>query len=880
LSLNVAAMLTRGVRFGALALALLAGVLVNAVTPAAAGPIAARGGTQSVAYAASSTRSIGLNVPSGAQAGDVLVAAIGVGRNGTNHPVVITAPSGWTLVQRTNDGNQSTLALYTHVLRSGETRYTWSTDAKVGGTAFLAAFGGVDTARPVDVAGGVLVTTTNRPTTPSLTTTVADTQLVAAWHAYDANGTGTTWTPPSGMSELAERTSGGTRSGSVATKPQTTAGATGAQTATTSAVQDRALGALVALRPAGAVPPPPPPSAGGAITVRGPASAAAYASEATRTIAVDAPTGAGAGGVRGAALGFGRSGASRQPTLTAPAGWTLANRTNQGTDAALAVFWHVFAAGETRYSWTTDVTVGGTAFVAAFGGVNPQTPVDAVVGRSQTTSFREVATASVTTSVADTLLLGAWYGYDSGGAGSTWSPPTDMAELGDRNNGGSRSGSLAQRTQAGAGVSGTKTATASTSQDRSLATLMGLRPGTAVADTRAPSITAVAAGTPSSSGTTITWTTDEAADTQVEYGPTTAYGSTTPLDTAKVTSHSATISGLTADRLYNFRVRSRDASGNLAVSANATFRTAAAGGGPTPLIVDTDIFSDADDVGALATAFALQGLGEAQVIAIGVNTRTSRPAVATNSWRCAAAVAQFYRSASVPIGTHLPNNGTETNTDEFVGPCATRAASNTPAPDSAVRVFRRALAQQPDGSVVIAQAGYNGNLSDLLASPADSISSLTGRELVARKVRALVVMGGGYPSRSGENNLQGDIAAAQDVANNWPSRIVWAGYEVGDLIHTGDTISTTHPSTSPVRISYEAFVGPRKWLYSYDLVAVYHAVRADDPSLGLVGPGRNTVTSNGGNQFTMSSSGNQWYLRLNDQQRLEDAIEALLGRQP
>src|SRR5205085_8001729 len=113
---------------------------------------------------------------------------------------------------------------------------------------------------------------------------------------------------------------------------------------------------------------------------------------------------------------------------------------------------------------------------------------------------------------------------------------------------------------------------------------------------------------------------------------------------------------------------------------------------------------------------------------------------------------------------------------DFVGPCAARAAASTPTPDTAVNVYRRALVGQPDGSVVMISAGYLENLSALLNSPADTISSLTGRQLIAAKVKSLNVMGGGYPSRVRENNLAGNPAAAQDVATNWPTKLVWAGY--------------------------------------------------------------------------------------------------------
>jgi inosine-uridine nucleoside N-ribohydrolase len=268
--------------------------------------------------------------------------------------------------------------------------------------------------------------------------------------------------------------------------------------------------------------------------------------------------------------------------------------------------------------------------------------------------------------------------------------------------------------------------------------------------------------------------------------------------------------------------------------------------GAVGLIVDTDMFSSADDVGALATAFGLQLRGEANVLAVTVNTRTSRPTVARNSWRCVAAINSFYGAAGIPIGTHKPDDGTATNIVDWAGPCASLAPSSTPTPGAAVDVLRRTLAGQPDHSVVIASAGYFGNLSDLLNSPGDAISPLSGRDLVALKVNRLVSMGGGYPSRSGETNLSGDPAAASNVASNWPTKIVWSGYEVGDAIHTGQTISSTHPSLSPVRKAYEAFVGPNNWIYSYDLTAVYHAVRPQDTQLSEVGPGTNAVNSSGG----------------------------------
>ena len=72
---------------------------------------------------------------------------------------------------------------------------------------------------------------------------------------------------------------------------------------------------------------------------------------------------------------------------------------------------------------------------------------------------------------------------------------------------------------------------------------------------------------------TISWTTDEKATGQVEYGLTTSYGSQTALNTAKLTSHSSNLSGLTPSTVYHYRVKSIDGTNNLAVSTDQTFTT-------------------------------------------------------------------------------------------------------------------------------------------------------------------------------------------------------------------------------------------------------------------------------------------------------------------
>jgi len=90
--------------------------------------------------------------------------------------------------------------------------------------------------------------------------------------------------------------------------------------------------------------------------------------------------------------------------------------------------------------------------------------------------------------------------------------------------------------------------------------------GTGITNVQATNVTASTA--------TITWTTDAVSSSQVQYGPTTSYGSLTPLDPNNVTSHSVTLSGLTFNTLYHYRVISANPSWPSATtSADFTFTT-------------------------------------------------------------------------------------------------------------------------------------------------------------------------------------------------------------------------------------------------------------------------------------------------------------------
>ncbi len=95
-----------------------------------------------------------------------------------------------------------------------------------------------------------------------------------------------------------------------------------------------------------------------------------------------------------------------------------------------------------------------------------------------------------------------------------------------------------------------------------------------VADTTAPTISNIQVTGIGLTSATITWDTNELSDTQVEYGTSTCPCSqNSALNTNLTTAHSVPLSGLASGTTYHYRVKSRDASGNLAISNDRTFAT-------------------------------------------------------------------------------------------------------------------------------------------------------------------------------------------------------------------------------------------------------------------------------------------------------------------
>ena len=165
------------------------------------------------------------------------------------------------------------------------------------------------------------------------------------------------------------------------------------------------------------------------------------------------------------------------PPITPPAGWTFVRRTENAAKMALVVYYKIADAGEpASYTW---VASGGTnlgAGIQAYSGVDNTTPLD--VENGQTTSGSLHATPSVTTTVANTMLVTT---HAAKAANATWTPPGGMAERYEASDPNvAMEGSDVLQTAAGA--TGVKTATSSKASRDSATHILALKPAIAGED--------------------------------------------------------------------------------------------------------------------------------------------------------------------------------------------------------------------------------------------------------------------------------------------------------------------------------------------------------------------------------------------------------------
>lgn len=336
--------------------------------------------------------------------------------------------------------------------------------------------------------------------------------------------------------------------------------------------------------------------------------------------------------------------------------------------------------------------------------------------------------------------------------------------------------------------------------------------------------------------------------------------------------------------------RSRSAAPRLIVEYQSGVRSVETQG--VPVIYDTDLGIDVDDAGALAVLHALADRGEARILATVANVNDPYAAGALD------AINTYYGRPNIPVGRNprpqysVATPWWRTHAPRFVQDLATRFPHDTgSSPASAVSVYRRALAAQPDSSVTLISVGFLQNLADLLDSRGDGFSSLDGRALVQRKVKQLVVMAGSYPGSSKDLYLRGgremDASPAIKVLDTWPTTVVFTPGSVCGGFTTGQTLAQKTPKTNPVREAYTLFFDQEgRGRNSWDLCTVLYAVRglayrADGTYFRLVNDEQLHLSRDGVSAWRAPSDGrHKRLLRVMSQTELQVKLETLLTTPP
>lgn len=188
---------------------------------------------------------------------------------------------------------------------------------------------------------------------------------------------------------------------------------------------------------------------------------------------------------------------------------------------------------------------------------------------------------------------------------------------------------------------------------------------------------------------------------------------------------------------------------------------------------------------------------------------------------------------------------------------------------SAVKLYRKLLAKAEDASVTIVSVGFSTNLALLLDTKADEYSPLTGKELVAQKVKRLVTMAGHIENpKYAEYNVVNDIAACQRVFNEWPTPIYMSPFELGlQVRYPAQSIENDFTWTKhhPIVDSYKVYLKKIEDRPTWDLTAVLYAI--DPQQFFNISPaGKIVVTDEGYTHYKQDAAGKHFYLFITPEQ--------------
>lgn len=247
------------------------------------------------------------------------------------------------------------------------------------------------------------------------------------------------------------------------------------------------------------------------------------------------------------------------------------------------------------------------------------------------------------------------------------------------------------------------------------------------------------------------------------------------------------------------------------------------------LIYDDDCSQDVDCVATLPILHALADRGEIKILAMVADSANPLSAPTLKLF------ANYAGHPQTPIGANQSNEPANAlctkdacNESQWTEKLVARfdpGDTRSRYPDC-VAVYRRVLAQQPKHSVAIVETGFATCLNQLLASPADATSPLSGAELVKQRVKLLSVMGGRYPAGT-EWNFECDAPGFHKLFAQWTRQngyppVYLNGFANGLYILAGAP-ATASPTVNPTRYALQLAETDQR--PTWDMLSALFAVR-------------------------------------------------------
>ncbi len=292
------------------------------------------------------------------------------------------------------------------------------------------------------------------------------------------------------------------------------------------------------------------------------------------------------------------------------------------------------------------------------------------------------------------------------------------------------------------------------------------------------------------------------------------------------------------------------------------------------IIFETDMGNDIDDALALDMLYKYMDMGDINLI--GISTNKDSPYSieyldVMNTW---------YGYPNIPMGKITKGADCENDAQNYAKATCLyqengkspfkRTYSNYNTILEAPQFYRALLAKQPDHSVVLVSVGFSTNLARLLDTEPDNYSPLSGKELVAQKIKILSMMAGNIvDSTMQEYNVVKDIPAARKIFNEWPTPIVISPFDVGisvlfpaTVIENDLAFATPHP----LKIAYESYLPMPYDRPTWDLTSVLYAVEGTKNYFSISAWGRIEVDTKAHTRFYPDSNGKHAYLSINKEQ--------------